>query len=109
MSIAAFIDNPETDDEKNFYLPISTEQVFDSSWQPGCQSLGLQWILNFAVGIDISKKDLPSIISELNQLKDWAKGNLSDSENKQVIERIEILTTKLPLVFSRQDVIVSIF
>jgi hypothetical protein len=108
MSIAAFIDNPKTDVEKSFYIPIATEHSFTSLWEPAFESLDLQWIPSFAIGIDISREDLQNVLIELSQIREWVQENLSDIKSQQVIERVDILLKELPSAFSREDVIVSI-
>ncbi len=109
MSIAAFIDNPKTEEEKSFYIPIATEQSFTSFWKPACERLGLQWIPSFAIGIDISREDLQNVLIEFSQIREWFQENLSDVESKQVVERVDILLKELPSIFSREDIIVCIY
>ena len=74
-----------------------------SYWKPACQALDLKWITLFNIGIDITKEDLPEIISELKRLQDWSEQNLSIEEAEHIKERIELLTGKFTSIFTRDD------
>lgn len=104
MSVAAFINDPINEEEDNLYIPIASENFFVSYWKPACQALDLKWIPLFNIGIDITKENLPEIISELTKLQDWAKQNLSDEKSEHIRERIELLIRQFPSIFKRDDV-----
>lgn len=59
-------------------------------------------------GIDVTKEDAVCLIHELSLLKDWARKNLQDDVQKQMLSRIELLETKLPTAFQRGDALVFI-
>jgi hypothetical protein len=107
MSISAVINNPITEDESKFYVPVSTETFFDECWHPGCEALNLKWISAFSYGVDIEKKDVPEVKSELIRLRDWAIEYLQDEERTHLIERLDTLMDKISKSFIRDDL--SIF
>ena len=108
MSVAAFINNAINDEEEKFYLPVSSESFFYSHWLPACELLNLRLVPCFAFGIDIYKENLLEVIAELNQLKAWTLKNLSGSDLEYMTKRIDLLITKLPLVFTRDGISVFI-
>lgn len=59
-------------------------------------------------GIDVTKEDAVCLIHELSLLKDWARKNLQDDVQEQMLSRIELLETKLPTAFQRRDAVVFI-
>lgn len=62
----------------------------------------------FSSGVDVEEEDVPSIIEELIQIKDWAVKNLTEEKRDKMFERITILQNKLPLAFQRKDAVVFI-
>ena len=108
MSVGAFISNPINDEERKFGFPISSEKFFNSHWLPACEVLNLRWIPCFSPGIDIYEEDIPEVIAEVNQLKAWAKINLSGTDLEYMTKRIDLLITQLPLAFTRDGISVFI-
>jgi hypothetical protein len=80
MSISAVINNPITEDESKFYVPVSTETFFDECWYPGCEALNLKWISAFSYGVDIEKENFSEVELELIRLRKWAGEYLSDEK-----------------------------
>lgn len=62
----------------------------------------------FSSGVDVEEEDVPSIIEELIQIKDWAVKNLTEEQMDKMFERITSLQNKLPLAFQRKDAVVFI-
>ncbi|MFE6077310.1 hypothetical protein ACFVQB_22860 [Paenibacillus sp. NPDC057886] len=108
MSISAVIYEPQNDFEQSFFIPIATESFFKECWQPAIEALGLQWTDLFSSGVDVEEEDVPSIIEELIQIKDWAVKNLTEEKRDKMFERITILQNKLPLAFQRKDAVIFI-
>lgn len=108
MSIAVFVDEPINEDEKSFYLPVASENFFNSCWKPGCKTLNLQLVSRFDRGINITQINITEIISELNQLQAWAEQNLSGENKKHITERIKTLIDRLPSIFERENMSVFI-
>ena len=103
MSVGVYINNPLNEENLKFYVPVSSEKFFKSCWLPACELLNLRWIPCFGSGINIYKEDLPEIKAEIDRLKVWARKNLSDTNLKYMIERLNLLDDKLPLAFTRED------
>ena len=99
MSVGVIIVSSKGDRKKNFYLPVSTEDFFNSYWLPACKQLNLRWIACFCCGIMIEREDLPAVLIELDRLKNWAIGNLEAQNLQYMTRRIDLLTTQLPLLF----------
>lgn len=104
----AIIQNPETEEEKLFNIPLATESFFENFWEPLAEELELQWIPAFLSGIDICNDDLDDIFSELDKLEILAKKKLNHIEFEQLDERINILREKLPDAFKRNNAIIFI-
>jgi hypothetical protein len=107
MSISIVINNPVTEDESKFYIPVSTETFFDECWRPGCEALNLKWIPAFSYGVDIEKENLSEVKSELTKLRDWASKYLSDEKKIHLVKRLDLLSERISQLFTRDDV--SIF
>ena len=104
MSVGAYIyKDPKNSTDMEFYFPISGEDFFNSHWMPACEFLNLRWVPCFSPGIDIYQENLPEIMAEIAQLKDWALKNLSGRELKYMVERIDLFITQLPLAFTTDD------
>ena len=76
MSVLAFVLKPINDYEKHLSIPVASEPFFTKYWIPAVKELKLEWVATFSVGIDITKDDLPNVVGELLQIKEWAKTNL---------------------------------
>ena len=103
MSVGVYINNPLDETDLKFYFPVSSEEFFNSHWLPACELLNLRWIPCFGPGINIYKEDLPEIKTEIDKLKVWAGENLSDTDLKYMIERLNLLDDKLPSAFTKED------
>ena len=103
MSVGVYINNLLDETNLKYYFPISSEKFFNSHWLPACELLKLRWIPCFSSGIDIYKEDLPEIKAEIDRLKVWARKNLSDTNLKYMIERLNLLDDKLPSAFTKKD------
>ncbi|MEK3964572.1 MULTISPECIES: hypothetical protein [Paenibacillus] len=108
MAISVMILDPQNDFEKHFFLPVATESFFKECWIPAIQSLGLRWVDLFSTGVDVEEEDLPSILAELDQLKEWADQNLEEEQKTKLFERVEGIKEKLPNAFQRKDAVVFI-
>lgn len=56
----------------------------------------------------MEKEDLPFVMKELSQIKEWAKTNLPSEKQEKIIERIELLEAELPIAFRRDGAVVFI-
>lgn len=108
MSIAAMILNSEDEFEKKFFIPVASEAFFEECWIPAITELNLKWVNVFSVGLDMEKEDLPNVMNELSQIKEWSKANLSSDQQIKMIERIELLEAELPNAFRREGAVVFI-
>ncbi|WP_438449512.1 hypothetical protein [Gorillibacterium sp. sgz5001074] len=105
MSIAAIIIEPPN---RDFYVPIASEEFFHKCWVPIIQDLKLKLVPLFNPGIDLIKKELPTLLSELKQIKDYGLKTLTYNEQSHIITRIELLENKLSEVFSEEGIVVFI-
>ena len=108
MSVAAMVIIPENMVNKLLYIPIATERFFIKCWMPAINALELKWIACFQCGIEITKKDLPFVIDELEKIKPWISENLSYEETNFMTSRIDNLIDNLGEIFCNDDVIVFI-
>ncbi|WP_410770427.1 hypothetical protein [Fontibacillus sp. BL9] len=108
MAISALILDPQNDYEKNFFIPVATEEFFRECWLPAIELLGLQWTDLFATGVDVEEEDVPHIIEELILIKVWAAKSLNEEQKAKIFERIAGLQDKLPLAYQRKDAVVFI-
>ena len=110
MSVAMMISNPVNDEEKIFYIPISTEKVFHDYWMPIIEELDLKRAKYFQIGIEIEKKDLKSVLKELAEIQAWIVKYMNSERGEDMIERLENLTKGLMKILnsSRSDIKVYI-
>lgn len=96
MSISLLV-TYDTDEQS--LVPVASEQVFSDYWQPVCTQLHLQWLPLFQTGIPVSKEDIPTILSELNQLRTYFSTQMTSPETVElgahIISRIERLSAEL--------------
>ncbi|WP_198536485.1 hypothetical protein [Paenibacillus sp. DMB5] len=85
------------------YLPF-----FERCWLPGIQALKLQWIELFEYGVDVTEENLPIILDELNQLKNWTAIKLNEADKEYLFENVNPLTEELPLLFSVKMLLLSL-
>ncbi|CAH1054905.1 hypothetical protein [Paenibacillus pseudetheri] len=76
MAISAQILDAQNDSENRLYIPVASLSFFRECWLPGVHALGLRWTELFESGVDVTVKELPIILDELDQLKKWADLNL---------------------------------
>lgn len=106
MSISAMVLEAKDEFEEKFFIPVATESFFQECWEPAIEELGLKWTKVFSVGIDLVKEDFPFVLEELSKIKEWAKENLPEEKRIKIIERIELIETELPIVFTHRDGII---
>ena len=90
MSVCLLIDSPR--DPEGRSVPVATEEVFTSIWQPACRELGLKWVPLFQTGLAIERRDLPEILSELGLLSARLAGR---PEAGHVRSRMDLLAEEL--------------
>lgn len=105
MSISAFIQNPQNDEEESFSVPVASENTFAQRWEPIIEELELQWLPLFSSGIDLDEIDLKDVLAELDQFK---SAYIDKYGNDEVIERADLLSNSLRKVFSRSGLKVFI-
>lgn len=69
MSVALVV---EGDDGR--YLPVATEAVFEADWLPACRSLGLVWVPQLQLGLELTPEVRGPLIAELEALVVWWEG-----------------------------------
>jgi len=104
----AIIQDPKTDEEKSFSIPLASEKFFEDIWEPLAEELELQWIPTFLSGVDVIEDDLDDIVSELEKLEVLAKEKLNQDNFSQLQERIKLIKDKLPGAFKRVGAVVFI-
>lgn len=106
MSISAMVLDAQDEFEEKFLIPVATESFFHECWEPAIEELGLKWTKIFPVGIDLVEEDFSFVLEELSKIKEWAKENLPGEKKEKIFERIELIETELPNVFTHRDGIV---
>lgn len=69
MSVVLLLKYPNSGRESRL-VPISTEEAFETYWLPTGRLLGLKWLPLFHAGVPVSKEDVPSILHELEVLRE---------------------------------------
>lgn len=108
MSVLAFILEPTDEFEKEFSIPVASESFFNECWVPAIKALQLKWVEHFSRGIDIKKEDLDEVINELLQIREWSLDNVFEAKQEHFLYRIDLLITKLPSAYRRDNVVVFI-
>ena len=108
MAVSAIILEPQNEFEQYFSIPIATHDFFVKYWIPAIESINTEWIVGIRYGIDVTKEDSICLIRELSFLKVWAQKNLQGDVQEQILSRIDLLETKLPTAFQREDAVVFI-
>ncbi|WP_054941138.1 hypothetical protein [Paenibacillus ihuae] len=108
MAISAQILEAQNEFENRLYISVASLSFFRECWLPGIKALGLTWTRLFIPGVDITVNELPVILNELKQLKEWASLNLHDVNHDHFIERVNSLIEELPSAFQRDDAVVFI-
>jgi hypothetical protein len=108
MAISAQILDAQNDSENQLYIPVASLSFFRECWLPGVHALGLRWTELFESGVDVTVKELPIILDELDQLKKWADLNLHGINKEYFFERVDPLVEILPSAFQRKDAVVYI-
>ena len=94
MSISVIIDNPETDDERLFIIPVSSEDFFKKVWSKIALDLNLKWIPLFQTGVKIERCDLDQLFNELDLITAFVKENLKNSNGDHLLVRIALMEPK---------------
>ncbi|MBT2288738.1 hypothetical protein J7E73_06230 [Paenibacillus albidus] len=108
MSVLAFILEPTDEFEQEFSIPVASESFFNECWGPAIKALQLKWVEHFSWGIDVRKEDLDKVINELLQIREWSLHNLIEAKQEHILYRIDLLITKLPAAFRRENAVVFI-
>jgi hypothetical protein len=98
MSILALIQNPQSEEEKSFSVPVASESIFQQRWEPIIEELQLQWLPLFSTGIDLEKIDQKDVLDELSRFK---ASYIEKFGSDEVIDRVNLLSDSLKKVFSR--------
>ena len=106
MSVCLMISNPVNEKEDNFYVPISTEKVFQDFWMPIIEELELKWSRCFQCGIEIKKEDLEDVLKELIKIEERINNSMDSERGIQMLERLKNLKQRLEDIFytSRDDI-----
>lgn len=91
MSILLMV-RPKGSPKPSSTTPIATEEVFEKEWLPGIVALGSQWLPVFQVGVDLELSDLPVVIAELLELRNWF---VVTNSRSGVIDRVDLLLSEL--------------
>ena len=108
MSVSAIITHPQNKYEETFSIPIATQSFFNKYWIKAIEETQGELITGFMYGIDISKKDIPELLRQLFQVKEWVNKNIFGEDSEHMLKRINLLIEQLPLAFNRYDAIVFI-
>lgn len=108
MSVIALILGPTNEFEQEFSIPVASESFFNECWVPAIKAMNLKWVEHFSWGLDIKKEDLDKVINELLQIREWALHNLIEAKLVHILYRIDLLITKLPTAFRRENAVVFI-
>ena len=108
MAISAQIFDARNDFERQLYIPVASLSFFRECWLPGIHTLGLRWTELFESGVDVTVKELPIILDELDQLKKWSDLNLHGIKKEHFFERVDPFVEMLPTLFQRKDAVVFI-
>ncbi|MEC0176773.1 MULTISPECIES: hypothetical protein [Paenibacillus] len=108
MSISAIIVDPEDEFERSFMLPVATESFFQKYWVPAVEELNLQWAALFQDGTDVESEDIPAVLDEVSQLKEWARSHMHGDDLDHMLRRLELLETELPKAYRRSGAVVYI-
>ncbi len=73
-------------------LPVATEVVFERSWLPVCEELGLEWLPLFESGLPVAEEDRPFVLAELERFEKTIRAADPDSE---IADRARSLTDAL--------------
>lgn len=69
MSVALLI--KDTKDAEQRLVPVATEAIFKSTWLPGAQELGLEWVDLMETGFDLTIGNREDVLEELIRLREW--------------------------------------
>ncbi|WP_282940477.1 hypothetical protein [Paenibacillus sp. RC67] len=108
MSVVAYILDPTDELERVFSIPVASESFFNECWVPAIKAMQLKWVEQFSWGIDIRKEDLDKVINELLQIREWSLHNLFEVKQAHILYRIDLLITKLPTAFGRENAVIFI-
>ncbi|MCZ8520960.1 MULTISPECIES: hypothetical protein [Paenibacillus] len=108
MSILALISEPTDEFERQFSIPVASESFFYECWAPAITAMQLEWVEHFSWGIEVRKEDLDKVICELLQIREWSLHNLLEAKQSHILDRIDLLITKLPTAFRRENTVVFI-
>jgi len=103
MSVGMYILNAQTESEKLFYVPVSSESFFTRVWREIALELDLKWIPLFQFGVKIRKCDLKPIFNELDHMIKFADENLENDFKNHLITRIDLAKTKLTELYDEKD------
>ena len=105
MSIAIIIDNPTTEAKKRFYVPVATEETFQTYWMSAAEALALAWVPLFKTGVFIELEDAFVIIKEILLVREWVTRNVTDLDRKSRLkERIDFIIETVSTVFEEEGV-----
>ncbi|CAM4249981.1 hypothetical protein HCA64_03130 [Listeria booriae] len=104
MSIGIIVDEPRSDDERLFFIPVATEEAFKKYWLKASQDMQLMWVPIFESGVVIEAEDLEAIVDELKKVKVWSLENIENLEiQKGAVDRIDYIIGTLPKGFAQRD------
>jgi|GEM_PF-1002661 len=107
MSVSLSISYKEAS-KKEQLVPIATEKLFESYWQPIAIRLDSHWIPLFQTGLPVSNEDLPEIMGELRAMESWLcskiAANTSDEVYTHILKRLTTLIEKLDFANNNPDI-----
>lgn len=113
MAIVAMIMNSQCEEEKNFSIPIATQQMYNDVWEKTITKLELPlWGKLTYDMFDFTKEELPQVLEELDQINQYFQQSafLDKATKLFLSERVALIKDRLIAVLDfRDDVIVSIF
>jgi hypothetical protein len=96
MSVALMV-SQAGDSNTIDYSPVATQGTFRALWIPACDVLGLKLIPLFESGLLITGDMFDDLLGELGRLEAFARQRGEELGDANLIERIQILITKLSI------------
>lgn len=100
MSISLFFVNPIDPSEKQFYVPVLTESVFEQAVLPAAQLAEAEMVCRLGVGLEVAAADVHPLENELRRVE---RHIAATADVKEYVEgRFRRLIAELRQVFARR-------
>ncbi len=89
----------ERGDKIKHIVPIATEEVFSRYWKPLSSDLDLQWVPLFQSGFFVGRLDIPFVLGELKEVRQylpsWHLDDMPADVREQLTSRVTRLISEL--------------